>query len=211
MDVQAISQNNEFPGITNSQSQSVSNAFSKFLDEMDAAEKIKEMQEEILQKYNVRLHVMNYACSKTDQSAISYDSAMVESGIFHGNGNVVISKKTLLKMNRDIRFRNKVYKHLKDLNEWDITAGGFIKSTGVFIHEDGTPLYWIEFDWGDEDDEKEPKKIKQGKKIELFRYIDNSIANLDEQAALLGSLLVSPDMKNELLSKNKAEKQSIKK
>lgn len=211
MDVQAISQNNEFPGITNSQSHGVSNAFSKFLDEMDAAKKIKGMQEEILQKYNVRLHVVNYACSKTDQSAINYDSAMVESGIFHGNGNVVISKKTLLKMDRDIRFRKKVFKHLKDLKEWDIEAGGFIKSTGVFIHEDGTPLYWIEFDWGDEDEEKKPKGIEKKKKIELFKYIDSSIINLDEQAALLGSLLVNPDTKNELLSKNKTEKQNIKK
>ena len=35
-------------------------------------------------------------------------------------------------------------------------TGGIVKSTGVFIHEDGTGGYWMEFDWEDEEETKKP-------------------------------------------------------
>ena len=43
-------------------------------------------------------------------------------------------------------------------------TGGIVKSTGVFIHEDGTGGYWTEFDWGDEEDNGKGKKLLISKK-----------------------------------------------
>ena len=51
------------------------------------------MQEEICKKFNVTLHVVDYACNTTDQTAENFDLAMLDSGKFYGAGNVVISKK----------------------------------------------------------------------------------------------------------------------
>ena len=48
--------------------------------------------------------------------------------------------------------RQKVYESIEGLGCTSKMTGGIVKSTGVFIHEDGTGGYWTEFDWGDEED-----------------------------------------------------------
>ena len=39
-------------------------------------------------------------------------------------------------------------------------TGGEVKGNGVFIHEDGTGGYYLEFDWGDDDEKTKSKKSK---------------------------------------------------
>lgn len=53
---------------------------------------------------------------ETDTEAEMYDTAMLEKYDMHGGRNVVISKKTLLRMKRDSAFRQKVYKSIEDIN-----------------------------------------------------------------------------------------------
>lgn len=110
------------------------------------------------------LHVVDYACNTTDQTAENFDLAMLDSGKFYGAGNVVISKKSLLRMQTDSRFRQKVYESIEGLGCTSKMTGGIVKSTGVFIHEDGTGGYWTEFDWGDEEDNGKGKKLLISKK-----------------------------------------------
>lgn len=68
-----------------------------------------------------------------------YDTAMLEKYDLHGGRNVIISKKSLLRMKKDSAFRQKVYKSIEDI-PWSgkFTGKG---SNGVFIHEDGTGGY----------------------------------------------------------------------
>ena len=81
-----------------------------------------------------------------------YDTAMLEKYDMHGGRNVIISKKALLRMKKDSAFRQKVYKSIKDIPWSNKLTGGVVKGNGVFIHEDGTGGYYLEFDWGDEDE-----------------------------------------------------------
>lgn len=124
--------------------------FGKFLEEADTMQSMNLMQQEISEKFHVKLYVADYACGTTDDTARSHDLAMVDMGQFQGNGNVVVSRNTLLKMVQDARFRDKVYASIEDLNKTGIRSGGIIKSTGAVIHEDGTAGYWTELDPGDE-------------------------------------------------------------
>ncbi len=124
--------------------------FGKFLEEADTMQHMNLMQQEISEKFHVKLYVADYACGTTDDTARSHDLAMVDMGQFQGNGNVVVSRNTLLKMVQDARFRDKVYASIEDLNKTGIRSGGIIKSTGAVIHEDGTAGYWTELDPGDE-------------------------------------------------------------
>ena len=78
----------------------------------------------------------------------------------HGGRNVIISKKTLLRMKKDSAFRQKVYKSIEDIPWTSKLAGGEVKGNGVFIHEDGTGGYYLEFDWGDDDEKIKSKKSK---------------------------------------------------
>ena len=104
-----------------------------------------------------------------------YDTAMLEKYDLHGGRNVIISKKTLLRMKKDSAFRQKVYKSIEDI-PWSgkFTGKG---SNGVFIHEDGTGGYYLDFGW--EDDEEEKPKSKKT----MLLYVDSSeIKNLNISA-----------------------------
>lgn len=73
---------------------------------------------------------------------------------------MIISKKALLRMKKDSTFRSKVYKSIEDIPWSSKMAGGIVKGNGVFIHEDGTGGYYMEFDWGDEDENTKSPKYK---------------------------------------------------
>ena len=51
-------------------------------------------------------------------------------------------------MKKDGAFRQKVYKSIEDIPWTSKLTGGEVKGNGVFIHEDGTGGYYLEFDWG---------------------------------------------------------------
>lgn len=104
------------------------------------------------------------AASERSKNTEKVRIAMLDSGKFYGAGNVVISKKSLLRMQTDSRFRQKVYESIEGLGCTSKMTGGIVKSTGVFIHEDGTGGYWTEFDWGDEEDNGKGKKLLISKK-----------------------------------------------
>lgn len=113
-----------------------------------------------------------------------YDTAMLEKYDMHGGRNVVISKKTLLRMKKDSAFRQKVYKSIEDMPWSSKLTGGEVKGDGVFIHEDGTGGYYMEFDWGEEDDNKKSKKIVASKNMlneltQKFSTVDYQITETD--------------------------------
>ena len=175
MDIQALEILSNLAAITTKQgsgdAEVVSGDFSRLLNEINTMQSVSDMQEEICKKFNVTLHVVDYACNTTDQTAENFDLAMLDSGKFYGAGNVVISKKSLLRMQTDSRFRQKVYESIEGLGCTSKmtggivkSTGGIVKSTGVFIHEDGTGGYWTEFDWGDEEDNGQGKKLLISKK-----------------------------------------------
>lgn len=168
MDIQALEILSNLAAITTKQvsgdAEVVSGDFSRLLNEINTMQSVSDMQEEICKKFNVTLHVVDYACNTTDQTAENFDLAMLDSGKFYGAGNVVISKKSLLRMQTDSRFRQKVYESIEGLGCTSKMTGGIVKSTGVFIHEDGTGGYWTEFDWGDEEDNGKGKKLLISKK-----------------------------------------------
>ena len=141
MDIQALEILSNLAAITTKQgsgdAEVVSGDFSRLLNEINTMQSVSDMQEEICKKFNVTLHVVDYACNTTDQTAENFDLAMLDSGKFYGAGNVVISKKSLLRMQTDSRFRQKVYESIEGLGCTSKMTGGIVKSTGVFIHEDG--------------------------------------------------------------------------
>lgn len=112
MDIQALEILSNLAAITTKQgsgdAEVVSGDFSRLLNEINTMQSVSDMQEEICKKFNVTLHVVDYACNTTDQTAENFDLAMLDSGKFYGAGNVVISKKSLLRMQTDSRFRQKV-------------------------------------------------------------------------------------------------------
>ncbi len=172
MDIQAI-----LPQINNAVNISSNNIkcgdeFEKLLQWVNENTDIAEMKEFLDEKFNVNTVVVDYSCGKTDTEAEMYDTAMLENYDLHGGRNVIISKKSLLRMKKDSAFRQKVYKSIEDI-PWSGKFAGK-GSNGVFIHEDGTGGYYLDFGW--EDDEEEKPKSKKP----MLLYVDSSeIKNLN--------------------------------
>ena len=124
--------------------------FERLLQQVNEETDIAEMKKYLDKKFNVNTVVVEYSCEKTDTESEMYDTAMLEKYDMHGGRNVVISKKTLLRMKKDSAFRQKVYKSIEDMPWSSKLTGGEVKGDGVFIHEDGTGGYYMEFDWGEE-------------------------------------------------------------
>lgn len=141
--------------------------FEKLLQQINGNTDIAEMKKFLDEKFNVHMVVVDYSCEKTDTEAEMYDTAMLEKYDIHGGRNVIISKKALLRMKNDRAFRQKVYQSIEDMPWLGKSVGGEVKGNGVFIHEDGTGGYYLEFDWGDDEE-----KIKQRK--HKVTYFDRS-------------------------------------
>lgn len=171
--------------------------FEKLMQQINDQTEIEEMKQFLEQKLNVTITVLDYSCETTDSKAESYDLYMLEEYDLHGGRNVVISKKSLLRMKTDKAFRQKVCKSIEDVSCTSKLAGGIVKSTGVFIHEDGTGGYWTEFDWGDEEDDKKKHSKRLAKllgneikRVELQGYEESDNTILEAQIALMGSFYV---------------------
>ena len=136
------------------------NEFEKILQQINEQSDIEEMKKFLDEKFNINTVVVEYSCEKTDAEAEMYDTSMLDKYDLNGGRNVIISKKTLLRMKKDSNFRQKVYKSIGDIPFSDKLTGGCVKSNGVFIHEDGTGGYYLEFDWGDEEDQPKSKKSR---------------------------------------------------
>lgn len=89
--------------------------FEKLLQQVSEETDIAEMKKFLDEKFNVNTVVVDYSCEKTDTEAEMYDTAMLEKYDMHGGRNVIISKKTLLRMKKDGAFRQKVYKSIEDI------------------------------------------------------------------------------------------------
>ena len=129
-----------------------------------------------------------------------YDTAMLEKYDMHGGRNVIISKKALLRMKKDSAFRQKVYKSIKDIPWSNKLTGGVVKGNGVFIHEDGTGGYYLEFDWGDEDERAKPQKHKvlyadssgiNELNTQALDELNNMELQVDFLISLMGQILVT--------------------
>ena len=158
--------------------------FERLLQQVNEETDIAEMKKYLDKKFNVNTVVVEYSCEKTGTEAEMYDTAMLEKYDMHGGRNVVISKKTLLRMKKDSAFRQKVYKSIEDMPWSSKLTGGEVKGDGVFIHEDGTGGYYMEFDWGEEDDNKKSKKIVASKNMlneltQKFSTVDYQITETD--------------------------------
>ena len=158
--------------------------FERLLQQVNEETDIAEMKKYLDKKFNVNTVVVEYSFEKTDTEAEMYDTAMLEKYDMHGGRNVVISKKTLLRMKKDSAFRQKVYKSIEDMPWSSKLTGGEVKGDGVFIHEDGTGGYYMEFDWGEEDDNKKSKKIVASKNMlneltQKFSTVDYQITETD--------------------------------
>jgi len=160
MDIQAILSQISNAQILSSNSIKCGGEFEKLLQQVNEDTDIAEMKKFLDEKFNVNTVVVDYSCEKTDTEAETYDTAMLEKYDMHGGRNVIISKKTLLRMKKDSAFRQKVYKSIEDIPWTSKLAGGEVKGNGVFIHEDGTGGYYLEFDWGDDDEKIKSKKSK---------------------------------------------------
>jgi len=160
MDIQAILP--QINNVVNLSSNSIKcgDEFEKLLQQVNEDTDIAEMKKFLDEKFNVNTVVVDYSCARTDTEAEMYDTAMLEKYNMHGGRNVIISKKALLRMKKDSAFRQKVYKSIEDIPWSGKLTGGLVKSHGVFIHEDGTGGYYMEFDWGDEEESKKTKKSK---------------------------------------------------
>ena len=167
MDIQAIlPQNNNVVNLS-SNSIKCKDEFEKLLQQVNEDADIVEMKKFLDEKFNVNTVVVDYSCDKTDTEAEMYDTAMLDKCDMHGGRNVIISRKALLRMKKDHAFRQKVYQSIEEIPWPGKLTGGEVKSNGVFIHEDGTGGYYLEFDWGDEEEWKKTKKSK-------FIYADRS-------------------------------------
>lgn len=194
MDVQAI-----LPQINNavnfsSNSIKCGDEFEKLLQQVNEETEIAEMKKFLDEKFNVNTVVVDYSCEKTDTEAEIYDTAMLEKYDMHGGRNVIISKKALLRMKKDSAFRRKVYKSIEDIPWSSKMAGGIVKGNGVFIHEDGTGGYYMEFDWGDEDENTKSPKYKtiysDGLRIkELNAPALDELSNMGLQADIFMSIM----------------------
>jgi len=166
MDIQAIlPQINDAVNVSGNKIE-CGDEFEKLLQRVNEDADMAEMKKFLDEKFNVNTVVVDYSCEKTDTEAEMYDTAMLKEYDMHGGRNVIISKKALLRMKKDSIFRQKVYKSIKDIPWSSKMTGGEVKGNGVFIHEDGTGGYYLEFDW----DEEEGKKTKKSKAV----YADSS-------------------------------------
>lgn len=143
------------------------NEFEKILQQVGEETDVAEMKKFLDEKFNVNTIVVDYSCETTDMQAEMYDTSMLKQYDMKGGRNVIISRKALLRMKKDSAFRQKVYKSIEDIPWTSKLTGGEVKGNGVFIHEDGTGGYYLEFDWGEEE---ESEKTKKSKAI----YADNS-------------------------------------
>ena len=128
MDIQAI-----LPQINNAVNLSSNgikcgDEFEKLLQQVSEETDIAEMKKFLDEKFNVNTVVVDYSCEKTDTEAEMYDTAMLEKYDMHGGRNVIISKKTLLRMKKDGAFRQKVYKSIEDIPWTSKLTGGEVKA-----------------------------------------------------------------------------------
>ena len=168
--------------------------FEKLLQQVNEDTDIAEMKKFLDEKFNVNTVVVDYSCEKTDTEAEMYDTAMLEEYDMHGGRNVIISKKTLLRIKNDSAFRQKVYKSIEDIPWSSKSTGGEVKGNGVFIHEDGTGGYYLEFDWGDDEEKTKQRKHKaiysdSPQVKELNAPGLNEVNNMGLQADILISLM----------------------
>ena len=157
MDIQAI-----LPQITNAVNLSgnsikCQDEFEKLLQQVTEDTEIAEAKKFLDEKFHINTIVVDYSCENTDTEAQMYDTSMLEKCDIRGGRNVIISKKSLLRMKKDSAFRQKVYKSIEDMPWSSKQTGGAVKGNGVFIHGDGTGGYYLEFDWGDEEGQKTQK------------------------------------------------------
>ena len=196
MDIQAILSQISNAQILSSNSIKCGGEFEKLLQQVNEDTDIAEMKKFLDEKFNVNTVVVDYSCEKTDTEAETYDTAMLEKYDMHGGRNVIISKKTLLRMKKDGVFRWKVYKSIEDIPWTSKLTGGEVKGNGVFIHEDGTGGYYLEFDWGDDDEKIKSKKSKvlysdgsgvKGLDIPVFDERNNVGLQADILISLMGA------------------------
>ncbi len=167
--------------------------FEKLLQRVNEDADIAEMKKFLDEKFNVNTVVVEYSCEKTDTEAEMYDTAMLKEYDMHGGRNVIISKKTLLRMKKDSLFRQKVYKSIEDIPWSSKMTGSEVKGNGVFIHEDGTGGYYLEFDWGEKEGEKNQKSkvvyadSSEVKDLNIVKY--DEFNSMGFQADILLSLM----------------------
>ena len=108
MDIQALEILSNLAAITTKQgsgdAEVVSGDFSRLLNEINTMQSVSDMQEEICKKFNVTLHVVDYACNTTDQTAENFDLAMLDSGKFYGAGDTTKREDVYVKL---LKFREK--------------------------------------------------------------------------------------------------------
>ncbi len=192
MDIQAI-----LPEINNAVKLSnnrkkCGDEFEKLLQQINEDTDIAEMKKFLDEKFDVNTVVVDYSCEKTDTEAEMYDTAMLEKYDMQGGRNVIISKKTLQRMKNDSAFRQKVYKSIKDIPWSNKLTGGGVKGNGVFIHEDGTGGYYLEFDrCADEEKTKKHKVMYTdgSQEKELSPSAIDELNNVGLQADILISLM----------------------
>lgn len=160
MNINAILSKADIPANLSGSSIKCGNKFDIMLQQLKDETAFDEMKQFLEEKFNVDIFLTDYSCEKTDTEAQNYDLSMLERCDLTGGRNVIISKKTLLKMKDDSSFRRKVYQSIEDIPWSGKATGGCVKSNGVFIHEDGTGGYYLEFDWGDADEGTKSKKEK---------------------------------------------------
>lgn len=170
--------NNLFPITKTGDNTKCSNEFDELLHQITEDTELKEYKDSLDKKYDINIVITDYSCAQTDSQAEGYDLySLDEKFDMHGGRNVVISRDSLKRMQNDPRFRAKVIKSIEDMPWRGRLTGGIVKSTGVFIHEDGTGGYWMEFDWGDEEDAKKPRS-------KFFRSTDTNNLNTQVSAEL---------------------------
>ena len=167
--------------------------FEKLLQQVNEEMDIAEMKKFLDEKFNVNTYAADYSGEKTDAEAEMYDTAMLEKYDMHGGRNVIISKKTLLRMKNDSAFRQKVYQSIEDIPWSSKLTGGEVKGNGVFIHEDGTGGYYLEFDWNDDEKIKQRKHkvtYSNGSQVkEINPLALEEVNNIGLQADILISLM----------------------
>ena len=85
-----------------------------------------------------------------------------------------------------------VYKSIEDMPWSSKLTCGVVKGDGVFIHEDGTGSYYMEFDWGEEDDNKKSKKIVASKN--MLNELTQKFSNVDYQITETDLIAIMPIM-----------------
>lgn len=179
--------------------------FDKIMQQIKEETELEEMKKFLDEKFNINTFITEYSCEKTDSKAESYDTSMLKQYDMTGGRNVIISKQTLLRMKKDSSFRQKVYQSIEDIPWSGKATGGCVKSNGVFIHEDGTGGYYLEFDWGDEEDGTKAKSNKieysgNPKENNINTLMSDEQSNMEFQTQVFSSLM-GADLKD--VRKNK--------